>query len=33
MVSVEGWLVPLEKQEVAQSITSMPDSMAFVTVM
>ena len=30
MVSVAGWLVPPEKQEVAVSITSMPDSMALV---
>ena len=33
MVSVEGWDVPFEKQLVAQSMTSMPDWMALVTVM
>ena len=33
MVSVEGWEVPLEKGEVAQSMTSTPASMALVMVM
>ena len=33
MVSVAAWLVPLEKQLVAVSMTSTPLSMALVRVM